>query len=266
MNKLRHARNIDSVLERSAAGQFRRRTVDAANTVTGTVLPTLNLIGGGAALVRAFKTPIAVNAVDPARLIILGVNSVYESSDQGDNITEIGPGIGLNVSNRDPIAYGAAGNADMLYIGSGDQDLHPPATRRLQTRSLHRPRIRAPEPAAEVVDIVMDPAAPLIAYVADTTTVYRTADGGANWTDITGDLLTLTPGGIRSITYSTSNAGGAVIVGTQNGVFMAVGPAFNIWTVVATDFPRVPVSDVHYNPIDEILVAGTLGSRGTSGR
>lgn len=235
----------------------RRRTVDAANNVTATDIPTLTVVGGGAALVAGFKTPIAINLVDPTRLIVLGSNSVYESLDQGDTMTEIGPGIGQAVSNRDPIAYGAAGNADMLYIGSGDQvfirDAAPPDP---LTASGTYPGAGT---GRGVVDIVMDPAAPLIAYVADTTHVYRTPDGGGTWADVTGDLLTLTPGAIRSITYSVSNADGAVIVGAQNGVFMAVGPAFTTWTVVATGLPRVPVSDVHYNPADEILVAGTLG-------
>jgi hypothetical protein len=237
--------------------RFRRRTVDAANTVTATVFPALTVVGGGAALVRTFKMPVAVNAVDPTRLIIVGGNSVYESSDQGNTISEIGVGIAQNTSNRDAIAYGAAGNADMLYVGSGDQvfirNAAPPA---VLTASATYPGAGT---GRGVVDVVMDPAAPLVAYVADTTTVYRTPDGGATWVDITGDLMTLTPGSIRSITYSTSNADGAVIVGTQNGVYMAVGPAFNAWAEVAVGLPRAPVSDVHYNPADEILVAGLLG-------
>ncbi|MGH7713958.1 MAG: VWA domain-containing protein [Gemmatimonadaceae bacterium] len=236
---------------------FRRRTLDATNTVSATVFPALTVVGGGAALVRTFKTPIAVNQVDPTRLIIHGGNSVYESLDQGNTITEIGPGIAQNISNRDPIAYGATGNADILYIGSGDQVfVRNAAAPAALTASATYPGAAT---GRGVVDIVMDPAAPLIGYVADTTHVYRTPDGGATWADITGDLLTLTPGSIRSITFSTSNATGSVIVGTQNGVFMAVGPAFNVWTAVGTGLPRVPVSDVHYNAADEILVAGTLG-------
>ncbi len=238
-------------------GFFRRRTIDAANTVTATVFPALTVVGGGNPLVRAFKTPIAVNRVTPTRLIIGGGNSVYESADQGTTITEIGVGIIVNSPDRDPIAYGAAGNADMLYVGSGDQvfirNAAPPAA---LTASAMYPGSGT---GRVVIDIVMDPAAPLIAYVADTTHVYRTPDGGGMWADITGDLLTLTPGAIRSITYSTSNVDGTVIVGAQNGVFGAVGPAFTTWTVVATGLPRVPVFDVQYNPADEVLVAGTLG-------
>jgi VWA domain-containing protein len=238
-------------------GQFRRRTVDASNVVTATVFPALTVVGGGAALVRSFKMPIALNNVTATRLIIGGGNSVYESLDQGGTITEIGPGIIVNNSNRDPIAYGAAGNADMLYIGSGDQVLvrnaAPPAALAASAAYPGSGTGRA------VVDIAIDPANPLIAYAADATNVYRTPDGGATWANITGDLATNTPGAFLSLAYSTSNTDGSLIVGANNGAFIARGPAFTTWTPVGTGLPRAPVSDLEYDAVDEVLVAGLLG-------
>jgi len=103
-------------------GGFRRRVYNAANVLQSQVFITPVVIGGGAPLVRQFYTPLEVNAVTPTRLIIGGANSVYESLDQGGTIREIGPGIQANGDfGRDPIAYGAAGNADMLYVGSDAQ-------------------------------------------------------------------------------------------------------------------------------------------------
>ena len=241
-------------------GSFRRRTVDPANTVTATVFPALTVIGGGAALTRTFKTPFAINNVTPTRLIIAGGNSVYESLDQGGTITEIGPGIVVNASNRDPIAYGGAGNADMLYVGSGDQVfVRNAAAPAALTASATYPGTGT---GRFVSDIVIDRGNAQVAFVIDATNVYRTPDGGATWTNITGDLATQTPGAFLSIAYSTSNVDGSVIVGGNNGAFIARGPAFTTWTPVGTGLPRAPVSDLEYDVTDEILVAGLLG-RGT---
>ncbi len=235
-------------------GGFRRRTVDAANTVTATVFPGLTVVGGGAALNRAFKTPIALNNVTPTRLVIGGGNSVYESLDQGGTITEIGPGIVVNSPDSDPIAYGATGNVDMLYVGSGNQVFirNAPAPAALAASAAY-------PGTARVVDIAIDPGNPQVAYVADATTVFRTANGGGAWANITGNLLTLTPGAILSIAYSTSNADGSVVVGTNNGAFIARGPAFTTWGPVGSALPRAPVYDLEYDATDEVLTAGVLG-------
>ncbi len=240
-----------------ALGGFRRRTVDAANVVSATAFPALTLVSGVRNLIPTFKTPIAVNNVTPTRLVIAGDSSVYESDDQGETLTEIASNIVVNASARDPIAYGAVGNADMLYVGVRDtvyvRNAAPPAVLTVSATYLGMGT------GSFVADIVMDPAAPLIAYVVDATHVYQTPDGGGTWVDITGDLLTLTPGALLSITYSTSNTDGSVIVGANNGAFIATGPAFTTWLPVASGLPRAPVYDVHYNAGDEILAAGLLG-------
>jgi len=41
--------------------------------------------------------------------------------DQGDTAIEIGPGIAVNDTGPNILAYGALGNADALYFGSGAQ-------------------------------------------------------------------------------------------------------------------------------------------------
>jgi len=64
--------------------------------------PALTVVAPGANLVAQFVTPIAVNAITPTRLIIGGGNSVYESTDQGATITEIGPGMVVNSQVRTP--------------------------------------------------------------------------------------------------------------------------------------------------------------------
>lgn len=238
-------------------GSFRRRTYDTTNTFVSQAFPALTVVGGGAALTRTFTTPFAVNRVTPTRIIIGGGNSVYESTDQGDTIREIGAGISANAFGGSTIAYGSTGNADMLYVASGDEvfirTAAPPAALTSSATYPGRTTGRA------VSGVAIHPADPQTACAADATHVYRTTDAGTSWTDITGDLLTLTPGTLRAVAISNANADGSVIVGSDNGAFIARGPAFTTWTPVAANLPRAPVYDLEFDPTDKILVAGLLG-------
>src|SRR5215510_14935879 len=73
-------------------GGFRRETYDATNTRVGDpFFPALMVVGGGAPFQPQFVTPLELNAINPTRLVIGGTNSVYESLDKGDTITQINP-------------------------------------------------------------------------------------------------------------------------------------------------------------------------------
>lgn len=236
---------------------FRRETYGPANNLLTQVFPPLTVIGGGPALSKQFTTPVLLNGVDPERLVIGGNNAVYESLDQGDTITAITPLIKANASGREPIAYGAAGNPEMLYVGSSDQVFvrDGPAPDTL-AESLMYP---GKDTGRLVAGIVMDPADPLHAFVNDTQKVFHTDDAGASWNEITGNLQTLSPGTMLTIAYSTANAGGSLVVGANNGVFIARGPGFLNWSRLGTGLPRAPVFDLEYDPTDQIILAGLLG-------
>ena len=234
-------------------GGFRRRVYNASNVFQSQVFPSLT-VTSGAALSRQFTTPIQLNTVTPTRLIIGGSNSVYESLNQGDTIAEIGPGIRANGSGRDTIAYGAAGNPDILYVGAGTQVfVRTAASPAALTASAAYPG------TGVVVGIAIDPDHPQTAYVADTTNVYSTTDAGTSWTDITGNLGTLNPGILRSITYSTRIPSAEVVIGSDTGVFSAPGATFMNWSRLGTGLPTVPVFELDYDRTDNILLAGTLG-------
>ena len=235
-------------------GLFRRRVYDQTNVFQSEVRPALAVLGGGPPLGPQFYTPIELNTVEPTRLIIGGQNSVYESLDQGATVREIGRGIRVNSSGRDPIAYGAFGNPDMLYVGSGSRVfVRTAASPSPLTRSTAYPG------TATVAGIAIDPNNPQSAYVVDTTSVFRTADGGASWSNVAGNLATLAPGTLRSIAYSTGSAEGAVLVGADKGVFIARGPSFSNWSLFGTGLPHAPVFHLEYDAADNLVLAATLG-------
>ena len=165
------------------------------------------------------------------------------------------PVVVANGTGPHTIAYGAAGNPDMLYVGSGTRVFvratAPPAA---LTQSATYPGTQ------QILGIAINPDDPQTAYVVDRTAVFRTTDAGATWATLTGNLATLNPGPLRSIAFSTATADGAVIVGADRGVFVARGcGAFSSWQRFGTGLPTVPVFQLEYDTADRILLAGTLG-------
>jgi hypothetical protein len=235
-------------------GFFRRRTYDASNNLVSEVFPALTVVGGGAVLVPQFYTPIKLNAIDPTRLIIGGANSVYESLNQGDTITEVGPGIVVNDSlGLEAIAYGGRSggvdNPDVLYVGSGSQVF-------VRTAAAPAPLlVSATYPGGDVVDIVLDPDDWMTAYVIDSDQVFVTNNGGGSWTEITGNL---TDGDLRSAEF-ISAASDMVFVGGQSGVFVMLTNNPGVWNEFGTGLPNALVRDLDYDAVDDVLVAGTLG-------
>jgi len=236
---------------------FRREVYDSAGVLQSRTSVPLVVLSGGAGLVPYFYTPIALNRVTPSRLIIGAQNSVYESDDQGDTITEIGPGIATNeavpTTSAVPIAYGTDGNPDILYIGAGSEVF-------IRTAPHPAPlAASATYPGTDpVVGIALPPADPQTAYVIDAAKVFRTPDAGGTWNDITGGLLALGGVVLHSVAFCPDLEGGSVVVGTNAGVFAAAAPAFT-WSRLGAGLPTVPVLRLEYAASDQFLIAGTLG-------
>src|SRR5262249_13509677 len=114
-----------------------------------------------------------------------------------------------------------------------------------------------------VIDMVINQNDPNTLFVVDNTNVYVTKDGGGKWTNITGNLLSLAPGALRSVAHIQNATGEAVAVGANNGVFVALANSgFRIWNPLGSGFPNALAYDLEYVRSRDLLVAGTLG-RGT---
>lgn len=235
---------------------FRRVVYNSAGSPISTNFPALTLTGGGSAFSAAFRTPVQTNAVVGGRLLIQGGNSLYESLDQGATIVEVGPGRGTPSIEQDALVYGGklngVNNPDVIWAGAGSTVVH---------RTLAGANVVAtssqPTGGATVRDIAVDADRYTSATLVTSNAVFRTTNSGANWSNITGNLLSQTAD-IRSINF-VPGVIGAIVVGTRRGVFATSLAELGVWVKLSTALPNVLVPEMEYDATDNILVAGTLG-------
>lgn len=240
---------------------FNRTFWDAANNFVGFTFPALQVISG-APLQRQFTTPVQVNAVEPERLLIGGANSLYESLDQGETISEEGPGVFAVGIGRQPLAYGHPDNADVIYSGNIDTIAvrsGPPGT-----GLTNRPSFPGTGTGLTIRGIAIAPESPGTAYVANSNDVYVTTDFGVTWSSLTGDLGANALFPNRALVYvdRADTTNDLLVVATSNGVFYSKkNQGFTSWKRLgsADSLPTVPVFDLEYDAEDDILSAGTLG-------
>jgi hypothetical protein len=195
--------------------------------------------------------------------------------------------------NGNPMAYGgyfgvgasAVPNADVIWAGAGGQVW-------LRTHGSGPPGLAPGHNLAGAIiqAIALDPTDWHSAFIVDTEpdpiTHQRlihvwnavTSDDGScvNWTDQTGNLGSFA-GDLRTITVYRDRSGAnlALLVGGQGGVYRTINPpptisptvtclsspaaASPIWTKFGVNLPNAPVTDLHYDPNNDVLLAGTLG-------
>jgi hypothetical protein len=232
-------------------GGFRRQVFDANNNNVGDPVSLASIPEPD----RQFVTPVELNAINPARLVIGGMNSVYESFNQGTSNTEInGPG-----ANRNAMAYGSRDNQDVLYVGSGTA-----VFLRTTAGGDLAPTAALPAGAGTIRDVALDIDDSRNAFAIDSNQVFRTTNAGASWTDITGNLVTqLRAGDFNTTEFVPGVAptdNDLLLVGTNAGVFVSFSSSgFTVWNKLGIGLPNALVADLDYNAADDVLLVGTLG-------
>ncbi|MCA9051469.1 MAG: hypothetical protein KDA89_22175, partial [Planctomycetaceae bacterium] len=241
-------------------GGFFRTVWDQNNTFLSFTFPNLTLQPGGSGLpfIPQFKTPVELNAVDPRRIIIQGAAGIFESTDQGDTIREVG---GQNFPGflQDAIAYGGyqngTPNPDVFYVGVGDQVA-------VRTSAGGAVTLTDPAPADsdDITDVVMNSDDWSNAFAIDGDQVFQTTNSGTTWSDITGDLFSVSGARqLQTLAYITNPIVDVLAVGTNTGVFVSLVSALGSWIELGGGLPNVQVFDLIYDAADDALVAGTLG-------
>jgi hypothetical protein len=264
--------NNVGAFERQDFNQFNQplkpsREVLLAATGSHTPLSGLNAADQASANSPAFDiSHFALNANDPSRMVVGTPNGLYESMDEGDHINEITfPGMGSVVS----LAYGGAGNNDAVYLGT---------TSGFFLRDSAGGPVRAIPPPAltgsmgfdNVKQIVLDPGDWHTAFIVGgeehpyvfkvVTQVNDDGSVSANWINLTGNLNTLTTD-LRCIQL----VNGIPVVGGRGGVFRTLdpldpSPSWNrLGAMDSLDMPNGVVASLHFDPMDNVLIAGTFG-------
>jgi subtilisin-like proprotein convertase family protein len=236
---------------------FVRRTVDANNNVISTV-PVQLLVGNQSLLTVDPNIPrfpkIVLNAVVPTRGV-LATQTIYESMDQFDHMTNISGGTGSDII---AMAYGGrfqgVANPDVLYYASASSLF-------LRANAGDTPIQLLNYPGGDVTDIVLDPANWHRAFVTDSSDIYTTTDSGQTWQKISGNISQLTSGQISSIEYVDlpGTATDALVIGADGGVFSSSLAAPTVWAQFGAGLTEADVSDLEYDPTDDVLAVATAG-------
>jgi hypothetical protein len=235
---------------------YLRSIWDADGNLVEESMPSLAPLDG--VYVRgSFTTPVELNTLEPARLVIGGQNGVFESLDQGETTRLVGEGIPRF---QNAMAYGgkqgAAANPDVLYYGTGNQVMVR------TTAGVPAAPTVTPFPGGEVRDLALDPSDWRVAYVLDEERVWFTADVGATWLDVTGNL---TDASLRSVVVVPFLPfADYVLVGGLTGVSVTLvvfgQPVANtVWLELGDNLPGAPVWDLDWDAGDRVLTVGTLG-------
>jgi hypothetical protein len=182
-----------------------------------------------------FLRPLAVNAVDPNRLL-LGAINVYESLNQGGTVKELSEkNAGTFRSGalpEDPtffethftfklfnqvtaLAYGGykgdQAQADVIYVGRGGKiGVRVPGATQIVYTDIPG--------AGTITDIALDPKNWEVAVAVDTTHVWLTTNHGGTWQDVSGMLSVLGLRKFFSAEFIRQGDMTAVLVGGIGGV------------------------------------------------
>src|SRR5262249_23500504 len=207
-----------------------------------------------------FYPPFYVDAINPTTSrILLGTQRVYESTNQANSWTALGtflfPGPIDSVG-------GSPADANVVYAASEGRVY---VTTNHGATWVERDPL-APDAALEYKDIQVDPTNAQIAYVVaanfgDRTGgghVWRTADAGVTWVDITGDLPDLPTWTVALDVNGPGPADDGLYVGPDAGVYTSTGRGAP-WGNLGLGVPNAPVVDVEVNKSLGLLAAGTNG-------
>jgi len=205
-------------------------------------------------------TPVQFDPTNP-RVMYYGSNKLNRSTNGAQTWTVISPDL-TGGPGRDPnYPFGtltpvaaAKTNGQTLFVGTDDGRVWTTTDLGSNWTRVGNPGL----PTFWVSRVAIDPASAQTAYATfsgyrggdDGAYVFRTTDGGASWTDVTGNLP-LAP--VNDIVVS----GGGLYVADDLGVYRSTDGG-TTWLRVGTGLPRVPVDDIELTATNT-LFAATFG-------
>ena len=210
-------------------------------------------------------SPLEIAAGTPST-VYFGSNLLNRSDDKGVTWRVVSPDLTGGPTPRNSTSFGtittigiAPTNTEIVYIGTDDGFLWKTQDGGATWTKLTDPDL----PARWVTRVTVDPDDANLAWVtysgfrSESETqphVLMTTDGGANWTNISGNL----PQSPVNDVIRHPQHRKWLYVGTDMGVFFTPNLGRN-WLKVGETFPVVPVQDVHYHAASNTLFAATFG-------
>lgn len=230
--------------------------------VTYVYLSVYRMVGGGITNIsgpwsadrRAFISPLVMDPNDSDTLLG-GTYRVWRTNNASTSATWTAISGDLTSGGGVVNAISVAeGNSNYIYTGSSDSKVFvSPGTGTFGDRS-------AGLPAGSVSEIVIDPSSAATAWVGFYNTsgprLLKTVNGGANWTDVTGDLPTGVA--VRALAIDFNSTPPLLIAGSGAGVWWSNDEGSS-WTKDSTDLPNVNIGDLVIDPVNNTVFAGTYG-------
>jgi photosystem II stability/assembly factor-like uncharacterized protein len=214
---------------------------------------------------KGWFAPLEFDPTNPS-IMYYGSDRLYRSTNGGSSWTAISPDLTGNPEQLDPNSgyriYGtlttvavARSATDTIMVGTDVGKLWRTTDRGQTWTELDAPEL----PDAWITRVAIDPADAQVGYVAysgyrsgdDAATLLRTDDGGATWTDISGDLP-------RAPVNDVVVIGEDLAVASDVGVFLS-RDAGATWLRLGGNLPAVPVMDLRFHQGTNTLTAATFG-------
>jgi hypothetical protein len=223
-----------------------------------------------------FTTPIAVNTVASGRLVI-GTNlSVYESLDRGNQLVDLFLTDPTNTTSERRYTLEAGEAISTMVYGGRVNGVAQPEMLYVGTT---RGRLFRRDPGgvltavnrfgqASILDLAINPNNPQELYLLTSTRVWRSLDGGRNFTNLTGNLTvgngSLVSGRLQTLEFIPSEKDQGLIVGGLGGTRSLINPGTVganpiTWRKFGEKLPNLNIMDLNYDSRDDVLVAATLG-------
>ncbi len=242
------------VYAESQYGNLRRSTNGGTSFQNGT-----NGISGSDRV--NWNTPVILSPFSPEKMFY-GSNKLYTST-RAVSWTAISPDLTDGLHPSGSLAFGTLtaiaasyNNLDVIYTGSDDGNVNVTFDGGTTWTD-----ISAGLPDQYITSIAMVPSDDMIAYVTVsgfkyldyTPRVFKTTDGGQNWTDISSNLPNIPVNDI--ITYPAENI---LFVATDLNVWYSKDDGAN-WTILGNNLPLTVVMDLKFHEPTKTLYAGTFG-------
>jgi hypothetical protein len=209
----------------------------------------------------SFYPPYEIDPSSSSR-IVLATNKVYVTTNRADNWSAISPVLSSNTNTyyQETTALAIAPtNGNVIFTATADGHVFTTSNDGSTWQSRDIPGLS--NNYGHIAGLAIDPTNSSIVYAVrdqfnnGTTTghVFRSADGGQNWTDISGNLPDL-----PTYAIALDSSTGAVYIGNDTGVFV-LSKLGGTWSRFGAGLPDVQVVQLQLSPSLGILAAGTHG-------